>query len=368
MLVLTLALPVCGLLALGASAWRWRRSRHQFALHARLVEERESRYSDHAVDLIAAARRSPAAVMACLEACAARISPAINAILFAQLEDDALVVRYARGMHAGFVQNMRLDPAGRCALAKALRLGHRVQTGTPGVEKMLGEGAYLAMPIISRGRALGAVAFLAACPIDLGDTDELVRLIEVATPAYEIAVERLADVTAATTDGLTGLYSPVSFRQRLAEEMAGAVRRQMSYALLFIDTDHFKSCNDTLGHAAGDTVLTSIAAILVQCGGPDALIARNGGDEFCLALPATKSAALRIAERIREAIERFPYAQVLRAKLVTSITASIGVAVYPDDATDASRLLEAADAAMYDSKRAGRNRVSCAGEEGSVLS
>ena len=176
------------------------------------------------------------------------------------------------------------------------------------------------------GRAIAVVAFFAANPEDLDDHDMLVQLVERATPAYELARERRADIAAASIDGLTGLLCPVVFRQRLAEELRLAQRRRQPYALLFVDTDHFKSCNDTLGHAAGDVVLRAMAGMLLTFGGSRAIVGRNGGDEFCVALPVAKSAALRIAERLRAAVAEHPYAELLGAPLPVPITASIGVA------------------------------------------
>lgn len=358
MLALEYASFGCAVGGFGLLITQNRRAHAQLDRQRRHLELREVWYRDHAAGFIAAARRSPAAVIERLAEASLRLAPAIESVIFAEPQDDALVVSFARGVNAGFVVDMRLDPAGHSALARAIQSGYRITTGAADVQTLVGEGAYAAIPLLSRGRILGAVGFFAACRNDLGDIDELVRFAELTAPAYEIALERRADVAAATLDGLTGLLTPVVFRQRLAEEVLAAKRAHLPYALIFIDTDHFKSCNDRLGHAAGDAVLTAIARLLSDLGGHDAIVGRNGGDEFCIAVPAAKSSALRTAERIRSAIAGHPFAALLGSAPPEPITASIGVAVMPDDAQSARELLEAADAAMYASKRAGRNRVS----------
>jgi diguanylate cyclase (GGDEF)-like protein len=133
-------------------------------------------------------------------------------------------------------------------------------------------------------------------------------------------------------------------------------------ALLFVDIDRFKAWNDTFGHASGDALLRAIAAQLrTAARDADDLVARNGGDEFCLAFPAMdKAVAIDRAAALCAAIAGADR-HALRppgASAAVAISASIGVAAYPADAGDANALLEAADAAMYASKRAGRDRVS----------
>jgi diguanylate cyclase (GGDEF)-like protein len=132
--------------------------------------------------------------------------------------------------------------------------------------------------------------------------------------------------------------------------------------LLFIDIDRFKSWNDTFGHASGDALLRAIAAQLREAArDDDDLVARNGGDEFCLAFPAMdKAVAIERAVALCDAIARADRRPLRPAGATAevAISASIGVAAYPADAGDASALLEAADAAMYASKRGGRDRVS----------
>ena len=155
------------------------------------------------------------------------------------------------------------------------------------------------------------------------------------------------------TDPLTGLAN----RNALLRALTRAVDDAMSGdgpALLYIDLDRFKVINDLLGHAAGDGLLVAAAQRLQDAAGPDALVARFGGDEFMLMLPRSDGGAEpdAAAERVTGAFSRpFEYAGEEFA-----ITASVGVAHFPEDGSTIQQLIHHADAAMYDAKRRGRNK------------
>jgi diguanylate cyclase (GGDEF)-like protein len=183
----------------------------------------------------------------------------------------------------------------------------------------------------------------------------LVRAVAQAASPYALAAEREVDRRSATYDGLTGLYTPRAFRSKMQDELAIArLSPHASLALWFIDTDHFKRVNDSFGHAAGDIVLQRMAGLLREHMRPGLdLPARNGGDEFCaIVRDVHKVAAIERAQRFCRAVRDCDFGVDVR------ITASIGVAAFPYDAQGASELLEVADAAMYHSKRCGRDRVS----------
>ena len=135
---------------------------------------------------------------------------------------------------------------------------------------------------------------------------------------------------------------------------------------------HLKGWNDTYGHASGDALLRALAGVLrTAADGGDDLVARNGGDEFCVAFVDTeKSRAVERAEALRRAIETLDVAHLRPAggAEAVRITASIGVAAYPAEARTPSELLERADEAMYHSKRNGRNAVSYFGVDGALVS
>ena len=164
---------------------------------------------------------------------------------------------------------------------------------------------------------------------------------------------------AATTDAKTGLLNAATWHHVAGLELARAQREQHSAALLIIDMDNFKLINDSYGHLAGDDVLRAVADCLVEeLRGYDS-IGRFGGEEFVAVLSdVDELAALTISERIRRRIFEL---EVPRRDLsqpgLGGLSASIGVACYPEHGIEVEALLHAADSALYAAKRGGRNRV-----------
>lgn len=162
----------------------------------------------------------------------------------------------------------------------------------------------------------------------------------------------------ALTDPLTGLYNQRYLTRHLGGLLESHQARQL--ALLMIDVDHFKQVNDEFGHPAGDRALRAIADTLRANVRVFDSLARYGGEEFVVVMPGTNTeAAMVAAERLREAVEEmvFEAAPGQRCRL----TASIGVADTEDSPCPPQVLLQAADQALYQAKRAGRNRVALAG-------
>lgn len=187
--------------------------------------------------------------------------------------------------------------------------------------------------------------------------DELVQL----AGTFNAMAERLEKNQAAleelsVRDGLTGLYNHREFHRRLGEELARHRRYSRPFSLLMLDIDHFKAVNDTHGHQAGDDVLRVMAERIRQEIRPSDQLARYGGEEFAVLLTETSGyQALAAAERIRAAIAAQPIATADGREI--SITVSVGVAAFPEDADSAERSIAAADQALYAAKKAGRNRV-----------
>jgi len=185
----------------------------------------------------------------------------------------------------------------------------------------------------------------------------LVRIISQAVERHRIQLElrtaRMRDHFHATHDALTGLANRESFLHQLPALIAYAERRRTGLALLFLDLDHFKFINDSLGHAAGDQLLKFVAERTAMITRKSDLVARFAGDEFVLCIqdvsgpqdPAT------VASNLLETIND-PY--LLEGNEIW-VTASIGVAVYPGDGRDAEELLRNSDMAMYRAKLNGRN-------------
>lgn len=159
----------------------------------------------------------------------------------------------------------------------------------------------------------------------------------------------------ANFDQLTGLVNRTLFRDRLAHALARARRRGERVALLFIDLDGFKPINDTLGHAAGDEVLRLAAGRFRAAVRDSETVARIGGDEFTILVETLPEpvAALTVAERMVAAL-RAPLRVLDRD---VRVTASVGIAVFPDHAEEPEALLRHADTAMFWAKKAGRNNA-----------
>lgn len=169
----------------------------------------------------------------------------------------------------------------------------------------------------------------------------------------------------ASHDSLTGLPNRAFFEGRLSRSVRNAARQQDHLAVLFLDSDHFKQINDTLGHAVGDEVLISVAErVRAQLREQD-LVARLGGDEFAVLLTPlhTRKDAEHIAEKIVASME-LPVQLDSGRSVSTSL--SVGIAYYPDDGADPASLLNAADAAMYQAKRERRGHWQVAQTERSA--
>jgi diguanylate cyclase (GGDEF)-like protein len=171
--------------------------------------------------------------------------------------------------------------------------------------------------------------------------------------ANAVLMERLTHM--ATTDPLTGLMNRRHFNQQLDACLLQSKRNDQQISLIFTDIDHFKSINDRFGHPVGDAVLVQIGAILQSSVRRQDLVARYGGEEFAVCLNHTNQEdAWRMAERIREAVARKVFAYT---KVPVRCTLSLGVVTFPENAFDTSKLIAAADEAMYQAKRAGRNQT-----------
>ncbi|MEG9438202.1 GGDEF domain-containing protein [Edaphobacter sp. HDX4] len=176
--------------------------------------------------------------------------------------------------------------------------------------------------------------------------------------ALQIARDRLEEIS--LLDGLTNIPNRRCFDQALDAEWKRAVRSRAPLALLLIDVDHFKMMNDSHGHQYGDSCLVEIAdALRRNLGRSGDLVARYGGEEFAVILPATGIEGARlVAEKMREAILSLAIRNETPIGLFVSVSIGIAVHVAFTGGTS-SALVEAADAALYQAKRLGRNRVEC---------
>ncbi len=168
----------------------------------------------------------------------------------------------------------------------------------------------------------------------------------------------------AARDPLTGAFNRRYLEETLAREIDKAKRSRSPLAVLMIDLDHFKLVNDTFGHPTGDVLLKQLVNMLINEVRPGDIVARYGGEEFVVVLENASSLVARgRAEQLRRSVHRL--SSVVRHQRM--ITVSIGVAVMPDNGSDVQILIKAADVAVYEAKRAGRDRVALAPRPHSAL-
>jgi two-component system cell cycle response regulator len=199
----------------------------------------------------------------------------------------------------------------------------------------------------ARSAALGAGAFdyfqlPAESPLLIQRVQQLVKLRQL--------IERLR--AEADLDSLTGLANRRRFRRALGQEVERWRRYGVPCALLLLDVDHMKRINDTHGHPAGDLVICAVAAALAELSRDNDTAARLGGEEFALLLAGAEAAqASAAAERVRRAVE------LMAVEGVGSVTVSVGAAACPAHAATERELFSATDAALYQAKQGGRNRI-----------
>jgi diguanylate cyclase (GGDEF)-like protein len=227
-------------------------------------------------------------------------------------------------------------------------------------------GSLALLPMMRRGALVGSLNLGSQAPQRFTrhhGSDFLYRLATIATMCLENATNRERLFISGLTDTLTGLHNRRYLERRLKEELARASRYRLPLSCLFLDADHFKRVNDTQGHAVGDQVLVEMAQRVKACLRASDIATRYGGEEFALILPQTDAdEAAHLAERIRLEISATPIA-IVDGGQPLNITVSVGVSRVLPSAHDrdlqalGQRLLAEADAALYQAKERGRNRV-----------
>lgn len=185
--------------------------------------------------------------------------------------------------------------------------------------------------------------------------EPFIAFSQLATVALDQARLKVSLEAMASIDPLTNLLNRRALQEVINREYAYAARSAKPFSMLLFDLDRFKMLNDNYGHDVGDKILLGISEVATQALRTSDWLSRWGGEEFLAILPDTDEiGALKIAERLREEIEKFSF-QLNTQKIKTS--ASIGVASYPRDGDTPEFLIKAADAALYEAKKSGRNRV-----------
>ena len=220
---------------------------------------------------------------------------------------------------------------------------------------------YLCLPLIAQRETLGLLHLMA--PENQTFSEDRQQLARTVSEQISLALanlhlqERLRNQS--IRDPLTGLFNRRYLEESLEREINRALRSKKPLGLIMLDIDHFKKFNDTHGHDAGDAVLREVATMLGSHLRKADSACRYGGEEFTLILPeADLEAACQKAEQMREAAKRL---QIHYGRqTIGPITLSLGVACFPSHGTSGDELLHAADTALYQSKAAGRDRVSAA--------
>lgn len=228
----------------------------------------------------------------------------------------------------------------------------------PGLQVLLGHAQnVIVVPLVAEDRSIGVL--IAEHGLHRGSRVEhrVVATTERFVSHAALALHNawlLEEVQSlAAHDALTGVANRRTFEQTLQREISRAARHGCAVGLVLLDLDHFKWINDRHGHQVGDAVLQDVAGVLQRISQDTDLVARYGGEEFVVVLPdRDQQAAADTAERIRAA--------VASADVGVPVTASVGVACFPDQGADVEALVRAADAALYVAKQRGRDRVAVA--------
>ena len=224
----------------------------------------------------------------------------------------------------------------------------------------LGISEFLVVPLRGKSSVIGVLLIdniTTKKPLVESDVRRIMMLANHAGLALENAKSYSDVVITSQQDSLTKLWNHGHFQNILTEAFKEAKTKNLPLSLIVFDVDDFKSYNDTYGHQAGDRALETISEISKTVIRRMDNLARYGGEEFVAILPGTaKLEAIKLAERLRETIER-DTAAALSNGMPKKVTVSIGVATYPEDADDKDKLIFCADGALYEAKRSGKNRV-----------
>ena len=258
-----------------------------------------------------------------------------------------------------------LSLSGGLALARTLGLARTGALAGAGPRRGASESAAASAPAASPESE--DVGMMGSFSRILGEIEEqgneindFAQRLESAYKELEFSNARLKEFS--FKDEVTGLYNRRFFSIRLEEEVSRYRRFNHPVSVMLVDLDGFKDVNDELGHGAGDETLRDMADILLKYSRGINVICRYGGDEFAVLLVETSKAGARLyADRIRQVLATYPFANGRR------VTASFGIAALPEDvAPAADDLIRAADEALYAAKRAGKNRVSVFEDVGAI--
>lgn len=278
-------------------------------------------------------------------------------------EDEHLGVRAHKGKLTPILPQGSALPAGTGMGMRSLELGKTVVENDVAmvphyVASFVETRSEMCVPLIFFGEKLGVLILESANPdnFTLEDVAPLESVADISAGAIQNAHYFEKAQQLAYIDGLTGIYNRRYFEMQIASELERASRYDGRLAIIMIDIDLFKRLNDEFGHLLGDEVLRQVSGVFGQQLRKVDVACRYGGEEFVILVPQTSGGnALEVAEKLRRMVESYRFPGVPRR-----VTISAGVAEYPTHGRTRDELVAAADAALYASKEAGRNRVSAA--------
>jgi diguanylate cyclase (GGDEF)-like protein len=254
------------------------------------------------------------------------------------------------------------------ALRRGSTHAHPGGRSEPRCSHLLGEGASVCIPLIANGTTFGTLIIQNDDPLFPAsdphpDSDTFARRRQLAAAVAEHVALAVANLNLreslrlqAVRDPLTGLYNRRYMQEFLDHELHSARRKHRPLAVMMLDLDHFKRYNDNFGHTAGDQALAAVGEILLRSVRADDVACRYGGEEFALILPecSLRQATVR-AEEVRTRLRE--YCARHNRETTDALTISIGVAAFDETTDRVDLLLKFADDALYQAKRAGRDRV-----------
>ncbi|MBN1356986.1 sensor domain-containing diguanylate cyclase [bacterium] len=285
-------------------------------------------------------------------------------------ETDELVFQAARGDRSQQIVGLRI-PKGKGIIGWVAEHGEPLIVADTSedhrhlkdVDRDVGfeSRSILCVPLQTKGKILGAIEFINKVGSDqfsMEDIDRIRVFVDLAAVSIENALLYRRVTNMSERDELTGLYNQRAMVQILSRELDYSCRTGQSLAYLFLDLDHFKKVNDQYGHLIGRKTLTEVGKLLETLTHENEILGRYGGDEYWVIIPgAGREAALNLAERIRSAIENHSFLTELGLNI--RLTASVGVALYPDQALTFDDMARMADEALFQAKQADRNKVIC---------
>jgi len=305
-----------------------------------------------------------------LEMAAELASARSGSLMLLDSQRDRLNIAAIKGMNPILARNLTLK-VGSGIAGKVAKSGKPVMVDNilndsrflVGRRARFKTGSFLSIPLCWKGETLGVLNLSDrsdGLPFAQSDLDSLSALANYTASLVSRAItsEGTRDLERLSiTDPLTELYNRRFLERRMEEELARSSRHGLKLSIMMLDLDSFKLYNDLCGHQAGDIALKKVSDVFRRSVREMDIVTRYGGEEFCILLPDTpKIDAMFVAERIRYGIEHelFPGGERLP---LGCMTVSIGISSFPDNGSSANDLIASADAALYQAKSAGRNKI-----------